>query len=111
MHILIAALILAAGSPAAEQHFAESTDGVRLWYQETGSGSPVIIIHGGPGMDHNSLAADLEPLTRRHKLVYYDQRGGGLSTLPASDGLLTIDHHVEDLEALRRQLGLEKVTL
>jgi proline iminopeptidase len=69
------------------------------------------VIHGGPGMDHGSLAADLAPLERRHRLIYYDQRGGGRSTLPADTALLTIDHHVEDLEALRKHLGLDKVTL
>jgi len=111
MLTLLAVALLVAGSPASDPHFVEVKDGVRLWYQQTGKGSPVIVIHGGPGMDHHSLAADLEPLARHHRLVYYDQRGGGLSTLPASPALLTIDHHVEDLEALRRQLGLEKVTL
>jgi proline iminopeptidase len=62
-------------------------------------------------MDHNSLAADLAPFEASHRLIYYDQRGGGQSTLPADTALLTIDHHVRDLEALRRHLGLEKITL
>ena len=86
-------------------------DGVVLFVEERGSGSPIVVIHGGPGMDHGSLAADLAPLERRHRLIYYDQRGGGRSTLPADTALLTIDHHVEDLEALRKHLGLDKVTL
>jgi proline iminopeptidase len=86
-------------------------DGVGLWYSDTGKGSPVIVIHGGPGMDHATLAADLLPLAQHHRVIYYDQRGGGRSTLPADPALLTIDHHVRDLEALRQHLGLEKVTL
>lgn len=90
---------------------ATSTDGVKLWYEEVGKGSPIIVVHGGPGMDHGSLAADLEPLTHTHRLIYYDQRGGGLSTLPSDPKLLTIDKHVDDLEALRNKLGLEKLTI
>jgi proline iminopeptidase len=86
-------------------------DGVKIWYQETGRGTPVIVIHGGPGMDHQSLARDLTPLEKHHRVIEYDQRGGGLSTLPSDTKLLTIDHHVDDLEALRKHLGLEKVTL
>jgi proline iminopeptidase len=89
----------------------QSTDGVRLWYTEVGKGSPVVVIHGGPGMDHATLAADLVPLTKRHRLIYYDQRGGGRSTLPEDPALLGIDHHVRDLESLREHLGLEKMTL
>lgn len=86
-------------------------DGVRLFVEERGKGTPIVVIHGGPGMDHGSLAADLAPFEAVHRLIYYDQRGGGRSTLPADTALLTIDHHVRDLEALRRHLGLEKMTL
>jgi proline iminopeptidase len=108
MHAMLIALIFAATS---DQSFVQTADGVRLWYAETGKGSPVIVIHGGPGMDHATLAADLSPLEHHHRVIYYDQRGGGLSTLPADPALLTIDHHVADLEALRQHIGLEKVTL
>lgn len=81
---------------------------MRLWYTTRGRGTPVIVIHGGPGMDHNSLAADLGPLEQHHRVIYYDQRGGGRSTLTER---LSIDDHVNDLEALRRHLGLEKIAL
>ena len=100
--MFIAALLLA---------IATSTGGVHLWFEEVGQGSPIVVVHGGPGMDHASLSADLEPLTRNHRLIYYDQRGGGRSTLPRNTKLLTIDHHVDDLEALRRHLGLRKMTI
>ncbi|HVR39195.1 MAG TPA: alpha/beta fold hydrolase [Thermoanaerobaculia bacterium] len=102
-------LLLLAPSLFAETF--DAGDGVRLWYAERGKGSPVIVIHGGPGMDHFSLAADLGPLEKRHRVIYYDQRGGGGSSLPSDTALLTIDHHVRDLEALRQHLGLEKITL
>jgi len=105
----VLALFLAAAAHA--QTYVDVGDGVRLFVEERGTGSPVIVIHGGPGMDHGSLAADLAPLARRHRVIYYDQRGGGRSTLPADTALLTIDHHVRDLEALRQHLGLDKVTL
>jgi proline iminopeptidase len=62
-------------------------------------------------MHHRTLERDLEPLERKHRVIYYDQRGGGESTLPADSALLTIDHHVRDLEAIRKHYGLEKMTL
>jgi proline iminopeptidase len=101
--VIIAALVLAATIPSA--------DGIQLWYTEVGKGSPIVVIHGGPGMDHSTLEADLVPLTKRHRLIYYDQRGGGRSSLPEDPALLSIDRHVEDLEALRKHLGLEKMTI
>jgi proline iminopeptidase len=88
-------------------------DGVALWYTVKGQGDrpPIIVVHGGPGMDSGSLSGDLAPLEAKHRLLYYDQRGGGRSSLPADTKLLTIDRHVDDLEALRRHLGVEKVVL
>ncbi len=88
-------------------------DGVKVWYtiQGHGKGAPIIVVHGGPGMDSGSLSGDLVPLEAKHRLLYYDQRGGGRSSLPADTKLLTIDRHVDDLEALRRHLGADKVVL
>lgn len=103
MHAWIAALVLAATLP--------SSDGIRIWYSVVGKGSPIVVVHGGPGMDHTTLAADLVPLTKRHRLIYYDQRGGGRSTLPDDPALLGIEHHLRDLESVRRHFGLEKMTI
>ena len=105
--ILLFSLVFA----AAADHFIHTGDNVRLWYGESGKGSPIVVIHGGPGMDHESLARDLVPLEKHHRVIEYDQRGGGRSTLPDDMALLTIDHHVDDLEALRQQLHLDKLTL
>lgn len=103
--------LMACTSTAPTAGTAPSSDGVKIWYRSEGSGSPVVVIHGGPGMDHNSLAADLAPLARNHRVIYYDQRGGGRSSLPADPAVLTIEHHVADLEALRSHLGLERLTI
>lgn len=112
MRSLIVALLLFLAVPAlAADAFVDAGDGVRLFLTERGQGKPLVVIHGGPGMDHATLLADLRPLERRHRLVYYDQRGGGRSTLPDDIALLTIDHHVRDLEAIRRHLGVEKLTI
>src|SRR5260221_7303208 len=109
--LLFVLLFAIAGTPLYADHFADGGDGVRIWYTEVGKGSPVIVVHGGPGMDHLTLEADLAPLEKHHRVIYYDQRGGGRSTLPANPALLTIDHHVADLEALRQSLWLDRDTL
>jgi proline iminopeptidase len=109
--MLLMALLVSAVT-SANATYVDAGDGVRIWYSDSGgSGAPIVVIHGGPGMDHTTLEADLAPLTQHHRMIEYDQRGGGLSTLPSDMKLLTIDHHVDDLEALRKHLGLEKMTL
>jgi proline iminopeptidase len=102
--LLFASVLFLTTSASAAGAFVNAGDGVRLWYEVRGKGSPIIVIHGGPGMDHETLAADLVPLEKNHRVIYYDQRGGGRSTLPADTALLTMDHHIRDLEALRQHL-------
>jgi proline iminopeptidase len=88
-------------------------DGASLFYKMVGTGPDVlVVIHGGPGMDMGYLVADFQPLAERHRLLFYDQRGGGRSELlPDDPALYTIERHVADLEALRRAFGFERMTL
>jgi proline iminopeptidase len=63
------------------------------------------VIHGGPGNDHSDLKASLSPLAETMQLVFFDHRGQGRSARhdPAR---YVLDENVEDMEALRRHLGL-----
>lgn len=106
----------AVGVPAAPlahgEHLLETPDGIQIYYRVAGSGNDVIVaIHGGPGFDFEVLAPDLAPLETRQTVVYYDQRGGGRSSIVAEADALTLDRHISDLEALRAHLGLERMTL
>jgi proline iminopeptidase len=100
-----------AAAPAAEGQIAG--DGAALFYRMVGAGPDVLVmIHGGPGMDMGYMVADFAPLAEHHRLLYYDQRGGGRSELLGDDAALyTMARHVADLEALRRHFGLERMTL
>ena len=96
---LAASLVLA----APDTGYIDGPDGVRLYYERIGTGSPTLIIPG-----RLFLARDLAPLARRHTLILYDMRNRGRSS-PVEDGaLLTIQKDVEDLEAVRRHFGVER---
>jgi proline iminopeptidase len=74
------------------------------------TGDTIVVLHGGPGLNLETVRPDLAPLARRHHVLYFDQRGSGHSELP--DSLqLTADAMVEDLEALRRTFRLERMTV
>src|SRR6267378_2985466 len=63
------------------------------------------IIHGGPGSDHSDLKAALSPLSETMQLVFFDHRGQGRSAR-GDAARYVLDENVEDMEALRRHLGL-----
>lgn len=97
---------------AVEQGYLTGADGVRLFYRKLGSGSDfVVFLHGGPGLSMHDGGSSIEPLSRRHTLILYDQRGGGRSELVKDKSLLTAANDVRDLEALRAHFGIQKMTL
>ena len=80
-------------------------NGTRLHLETFGSDTsqPVIVIHGGPGMDFNHLLS-LKALSDEYFLIFYDQRGSGLSPrLEAS--ALSHENSVSDLEAIARHFS------
>lgn len=93
----------------------ETINGVRLWYRVAGHSSddtpPVVFLHGGPGQGSVHFAALAGPaVERRLRMVYLDQRGSGLSEHPASRAY-SMELLVEDLEGLRKTLGVPKIAL
>ena len=89
-----------------------AVDGGSIWYRVTGNGAgtPVILLHGGPGFASHYLKA-LEALGDDRMVVRYDQLGSGKSDPTSDTTLFTVAHFVDQLEALRSHLGLERVHL
>ncbi|XVN42773.1 MAG: alpha/beta fold hydrolase [Candidatus Rickettsia vulgarisii] len=88
-------------------------DNGKLFYQKFGSGKPMIIVHGGPGLDQSYLLPQMLELAKDHELIFYDQRGSSGNSLEASlnPKYVSLDQFSEDLEKLRLGLGLTKFTL
>jgi proline iminopeptidase len=82
-------------------------DGASLVFDEarTHERPTAFLVHGGPGVDHGTMKARYATLKDRMQLVYFDQRGHGRSGR-GDPQKYTLDENVEDMEALRRYLGL-----
>jgi proline iminopeptidase len=94
------------------EHQAVVND-VRLWYKVAGQagGAPLLFLHGGPGYNSYSFEAQAgKALESRLQMIYLDQRGSGRSERPWT-GAYSIPAMVEDIEALRKQLGVDKLAL
>lgn len=79
---------------------------VSLFVKVIGQGYPLLLMHGGPGLDHTSLLP-LEPLADRFTLIFYDQRCNGRSE-GADVTTMTWENLTADAEALRQRLGYEQ---
>jgi proline iminopeptidase len=88
-----------------------SVNGAQLYYEIYGKGEPIVILHGGPGLDHTYLLPQMLRLADHYKLIFYDQRGSGRSTGTVDSTSITVDNFVNDLEQVRKALHLEQITL
>jgi proline iminopeptidase len=83
-----------------------SIRGVSLYVEVVGHGYPLVVMHGGPGLDHTTLLP-LEPLADQFTLVFYDHRCNGRSE-GAEVSTMTWDNLTADADALRQNLGFDK---
>lgn len=87
-----------------------SYDGTEIAYRDQGEGPVLLALAGGPGRDAAYLG-DLAGLDTVRRLVVPDSRGTG-DTAPAADPLAySFPRLAQDVEALRRHLGLERFAL
>jgi proline iminopeptidase len=92
-----------------DQRMIDVGDGHRIYVEQCGNpdGIPVIVLHGGPG-------GGCSPAMRRYfdpasfRVVLFDQRGCGRSRPHASVHQNTTWHLVEDIETIRKALGIEQ---
>jgi proline iminopeptidase len=87
-----------------------SYDGTEIGYSFLGAGAPLVCLPGGPGRAVEYLG-DLGGLDGARRLVMLDLRGVGRSADPADPATLGVDRLVEDVEALRVHLGLDRMDL
>jgi pimeloyl-ACP methyl ester carboxylesterase len=85
-------------------------DGTRLAYRLSGEGDPLVVLPGGP-MRASAYLGDLGGLDRHRRLALPDLRGTGASEVPADPASYRCDRLVDDVEALRLELGLDRMDL
>lgn len=84
---------------------------VDLHCTQEGEGLPLIVHHGGPGLDQTVIAPHLNPLAQHVQLICYDHRGSGRSAAPQGPDPYNIDRFVGDLDALAKTLDARPFAL
>jgi pimeloyl-ACP methyl ester carboxylesterase len=87
--------------------FATTDDKVKLYYEETGSGLPVIFVHEFAG-DHRSWEPQLRHLGRRYRCITYAARGWPPSEVPEAVGSYSQARACEDIRCVLDHLKIDK---
>jgi proline iminopeptidase len=85
--------------------------GARLYYEMFGRGDPIVVVHGGPGMDHNYLLPGMKGLADSHRVIFYDQRGVGRTQGVVDSSTVSFDRFLSDIDAVGDSLRLGRFVL
>jgi len=75
------------------------------------TGVPIVILHGGPGMDHQYLRPLIDSLALDRTVIAPDQRGTGGSEAPLTPDAISFDALIDDIERVREWVGSETVDI
>ncbi len=112
MLVAASAIGAMAPPPIAESEGYCPVPGGKVYWRRFGSGkgTPLLVLHGGPGAAHNYLLS-LRALGDDRPVYFYDQLGCGKADSPTDEALYTVQRSVEELDAVRDALGLSEVVL
>jgi non-heme chloroperoxidase len=87
----------------------ENTAAIRIYYEDHGSGPPVVLVHGYALTGHSWEKQEAALLAAGHRVITYDRRGCGASSRPSTG--YDFDTLANDLDVLLRRLDLRGVIL
>ena len=112
-HILYLSALLASqvafAQPEAGFEGPKPVNGTSLYLKQSGTGEPVLFVHGGPGLSHDYFLPHVSALSDKFSLIFYDQRGCGRSAIDLEKDEVSLDHFVNDMAGILEVLSLEKV--
>ncbi len=101
--LFLTILISASAQSQVTEGFLDTPDGVRLYFEKSGSGAATLILPG-----RLFLYPDFRIFDERFTVIAYDMRNRGRSSFVQDGSLLTLEHDVQDLETVRRHFGIER---
>jgi pimeloyl-ACP methyl ester carboxylesterase len=87
--------------------YANSTDGIRLHYEEAGSGTPIVFVHEFGG-SHRSWEPQMRAFARRHRCIAFAARGYPPSDVPPSVDAYSQEQAVKDVASVMDAAGIDR---
>ncbi len=109
--LIFLSLLITEALMAQKEYYIPSGDNI-IHVSTYGSGNPLLIINGGPGMSSEGFRGLAETIGKNNLAIIYDQRGTGRSTMKSvSSETITMDLMLSDIECIREFLQIEKWTI
>jgi proline iminopeptidase len=110
--VLALLLIVSIKGFAQDEYFITSPDQTKLRVREFGTGEPLILLAGGPGLNADYLDPLWTKLSLNFRCIVIDQRGTGKSMVSSADSTsMSMANYINDLEALQEHLNLKEITV
>jgi proline iminopeptidase len=87
--------------------YANASDSTRLYYEEAGSGTPILFVHEFAG-DHRTWEPQMRYFSRSHRCITYSQRGYAPSDVPGDPTAYSYRHFMRDVVAMLDALQIPK---
>lgn len=87
--------------------YARTDDGVKLWFEETGAGIPIVFVHEFAA-DHRSWEAQMRHFGQRYRSITYGARGYPPSDVPEKSESYSQDRATDDILAVMDHLRIDK---
>lgn len=94
------------GSGIYYKRYAIGQDSASVWKRKA-----IIVVHGGPVLDHSYFIPHLDELAKEYQLFFYDQRASGRSAINIDSATMNLAGFVEDIELMRKEMGFDKINL
>ncbi len=109
--VLVECVAAAQSKHAGARESRIPVQGAELYCREVGRGTPMVVLHGGPDFDSAYLLPELDRLSDKFHLIYYDQRGRGRSADHVKPEDVSLESEMADLDQVREHFHLDKVML
>ena len=85
-------------------------NGIQLYYEDNGTGFPLLLIHGFSGTT-KSWKGQVDAFSKRYRFITFDMRGHGQTDAPDDLSQYTLDLVIEDIYQLLKHLGIKKAVI
>lgn len=89
----------------------KKVSGQTLYFKVIGKGEPMLVVHGGPGLNMQYIEPHLRYLADNYQLIFFDPRSTGESDIPNDSNATEHKYLINDIEVIRKSFNIDKLNI